>query len=217
MTPPGWVCEKLYEISPMLRLGWVGQPPAYPGELNPGSFALVELRELKKVGRMDQPQQYTEFWDVQVEALADKLFRTVKIDRGPIFSRHGVEKRDWDNTRFKPMYVQNFDEQWGFTPQDVFDGTILPFCRRQWLTPEQRRADKIKRLRIKGRRLNQKLHDLAGQMTDEWMHTANKTGETGVDMPWEFAKKDLPKRYVAMKEQGAYDFENHFVQKAGLE
>ena len=97
MHPPSWVCRRLHQLHPQLRLAWAGRQRQHDDELNPGSFALVQLYHVQDTGRVDNPTTFRLLWDVDPLVGEDGETTMVKADRGPVFSKNGTTHRDWDN------------------------------------------------------------------------------------------------------------------------
>ena len=67
MEAPRHVTEALYRVHKQARLGWVGREKGSPEELNPGSFALIQLYHARDASKT----YYGDLWN----------------DRGPISGR----------------------------------------------------------------------------------------------------------------------------------
>ena len=98
MQPPAHICEQLARVHPLLRIGWDGAE---------GSFGLLMITRSRLAKRT-----FFEYWR----------------GRGPVFSRTGRPRADWDEIGRVPMYLIDVE------PRDVFSGRI---CRmaRQWMRP----------------------------------------------------------------------------------
>lgn len=73
---PGWVCRKIADFHPHLRLAWHGED---------GCFSLIQLYHNR-----DASLTYREHW----------------ADRGPIFSKSGRPMfQDWDGMIYHPIWV----------------------------------------------------------------------------------------------------------------
>jgi len=176
MHPPRAICEQLARIHPKLRFAWHGREKRDADELNPGSFAIVQLYHISNAGTQDNPNTYRQPWE---EAF------------GPIFNKQGGTTRDWDPLFWTPMYVTRLEDV-GVTHSEVFNGQILDFIR-DWMIPVGRRAKEDRRRRAK--ELHDRTEDIIDAMTDRLWYEANKTGEETIDVPWEFAKKDVYEMY----------------------
>ena len=139
MHPPEWVCEAVYRKYPQLRLAWAGRDPDYPGEINPGGFAIVQLYHVSDCGDIDEPITYREYWDVTNRVGEDGTVRRVRIDRGPIFARNGSTRRDWDSLFRFPIFCADlsagYEFPWGeeiHPIKDVMNGRILLALDRDW-------------------------------------------------------------------------------------
>ena len=113
MYPPAWVCESLVRQAPLLRLGWAGRAPTHAGALNCGNFALVSLFPAATYWNEELRNQfYREFWGMTCKQLpyGDKKVKQVVFahhDRGPVFSRFGDERLDYDPLARIPVYMQD--------------------------------------------------------------------------------------------------------------
>lgn len=190
MHPPSWICRALYRVHPQLRLAWHGREKAHENELNPGSFALVQLYHISDVKEFEDPTTFRLPWTADPIEGSDGKTRTKRVNRGPIFNKEGSTRLDWDSAFRVPIFVATLDEAYGITTEDVLNGSFLDDVRR-WMIPIQRR---VQESAIEaGRNLESKADDVAGQMTDFLAHEANKPDATTVIMADKHAKGDLNK------------------------
>jgi len=98
MQPPRHICRDLARIHPLLRLGWDGTADKF------GLIMVTRSRLAKRT--------FYEYWR----------------GRGPVFSKTGRPRADWDALGQIPMYLIDVDVE------DVFSGRI---CRmaKQWMRP----------------------------------------------------------------------------------
>jgi hypothetical protein len=198
----------------MYRFAWVGDPDNR--ERNSGRFALVQLYHVNKCGSYEHPKMREVFWDVDVTMPLDKYFKIERSYRGPIFAKDGTTNRDWDQTFYKPMLMQVFDESWGFSNADVLSGGVLAHIRKRTLTAKEKRKRLYKQAKEESMRLENRIKDLARQMGDEWMWMGNRTGETGDHtMPYEMAKQNLTPNFLKLQ-NGQLDFSDYYVKHRGL-
>lgn len=183
MHAPPHACKSLYRLHPHLRLAWAGRAPKYPGELNPGSFAIVQLYHIRDVGSPSDPTTYRELWHSTVKADAYMEPERVRIDRGPIFSKEGEVTPDWDKNTRVPIFVMTLDEKYvypdgePFKIEDVQSGKFLGAIRT-FLTPIKDRkyaADKAKY-----RRLKEAARGMSEEMGKQWWWMGQQTGAAKV-------------------------------------
>ena len=190
MHPPSWICRALHRVHPQLRLAWLGREKTSEDELNPGSFALAQLYHISDVQEFEDPTTFRLPWTADpVEGLDGKT-RTKRVNRGPIFSRDGGTRADWDTAFRVPIFVATMDSSYGITTEDVLSGRFLSDVRR-WMVPIERR---VQESAIEaGRSLESKADDIAGQMSDHLAYQANKPDATTVIMANKHAKNDISK------------------------
>ena len=190
MHPPSWICRALYRVHPQLRLAWLGREKAYEDELNPGSFALVQLYHISDVKEFEDPTTFRLPWSADPVEGSDGTTRTKRVNRGPIFNREGGTRADWDSAFRVPIFVATLDSAYGMTIEDVLSGRFLSDVRR-WMVPIERR---VRESAIEaGRSLESKADDIAGQMSDHLAYEANKTDAATVIMANKHAKGDINK------------------------
>lgn len=155
MHPPSASCRQLFRHHPQLRLAWAGRPPKHADELNPGSFALVQLYHVNDVGTPDDPKTIMEFWNVkpQIEVDTGEVCN-VRACRGPLFDRWGGTSIDYDPLVRVPMFVCTLDGGYEYpdsTPlrtEDVYTGKFM-FAIEHWSTSlkERKRKSRVKKAR----------------------------------------------------------------------
>jgi len=190
MHPPSWICRALHRVHPQLRLAWLGREKSHEHELNPGSFALVQLYHISDVEEFEDPTTFRLPWTADPVEGSDGTTRTKRVNRGPIFNKDGGPRADWDSAFRVPMFVATLDEAYDMTLEDVLSGRFLSDVRR-WMVPIQKRIQES--AAEAGRTLDSKAGDVAGQMTDFLAHEANKTDAATVIMADKHAKGDLNK------------------------
>lgn len=194
MHPPGWICSALYRIHPHLRMAWAGRDRIHQEELNPGSFAVVQLYHCSDFGQADKPHTYREGWDLTVKPKPFGEPEFEPIYRGPIFNRWGGCQRDWDPLFRVPVFVATIDEEYSHkdgTPmgiQDVYTGSFLETIR-WWLVPIKRRIMEMNR--EQGKELNQEAEDIGREATDFLWSRAMRPDAGYKPMAWKHAKKEL--------------------------
>ena len=177
MHAPEFVCKALYRTHPQLRLAWQGRPRKYAGEINPGSFAIVQLYHVRDVGDLDDTFTFREMWDTTVVAGPTGTPERVRVQRGPIFSRDGSTRPDWDPLFRVPVFVMTLDEAYThpdgepIVPQDVLSGKILPTIR-EFLQPVKKRI--VEADLDRKRDLKSKARDLGGQIGEELWYKAKR-------------------------------------------
>lgn len=215
MKPPAWVCRALYRLDPSLRLGWMGRVPNSESEENPGSFVLVRLVPLSTSGTDEAPRILEEFWASALISPLSGWFTTVKVERGPIFGVNGRPRPDWDPLFFKPVILQAFNAEWGFSHEDVFSGYIVEHVRRQLATSKEHRRRLARQALQEGRDLESTVNDLGNTMGDEWYRNNNQVGATGQPLAWKHARQNLTKEFIDYKE-GKYNFTDYHLKELGL-
>jgi hypothetical protein len=208
MHPPAHVCRELYRLHPHLRLAWVGRAPLSEGELNPGSFAIVQLYSQRDAGTPDEPNSYREFYDAALQLNDAGIAEMSRIDRGPIFNKDGGLRRDWDPLQRTPMFIANLSA-YRLSNRDVYSSKFI-FAVKLWLT------DIVERVRSAGKQkakdVKNKVKDQAAEMSSELWKTAMKHESSGVTMSKKHAKEDEGvKQLNAWKERGGVDYEKQFV------
>lgn len=191
MEAPAWLCKKIFEIAPYVRLAWAGERSKDPRELNPGGFAIIELVDQVKVGSLDEPKIPQELWHVTTRSDRFGKATRARIDRGPIFARDGSLTPDWDLCSKVPVYVGRFKDYeipWErpkpgepypkFTNEMIYHGACLPLIHR-WETSAKARikADQQE----KAKEIREKLADISGDGADRLWSMANQTGAASHD------------------------------------
>lgn len=189
MYPPSWACEAVYRIHPQLRIGWAGRPRGDGGELNQGDFALVQLYHKSDVGPMGDPITSRETWDVTtIEGPFGETER-VRCARGPIYSKTGSSRRDWDPLVRVPMFICTLNDAYGIDQKNddgIWSQTIEKIHR--WVRPVY---DRIREHEVeKGRRMNYEAEELGREMTDSLWRDANNNDTGRVMMTKDDAMKN---------------------------
>jgi hypothetical protein len=202
------ICKALYRLHPQLRLAWVGRERTYPDELNAGSFGLVQLYHSRDVGTPDDPVTYREFYDVTVRPDAFGGYELGHVDRGPIFSRTGSTRRDWDYLTRTPMLIGVLSD-YGVSHYDVFSKRFLTAVQ-YWLTSPYDRA--VQAAKAKGREAKRKVRDMGDQMAADLWKSAQRSDATSTTMSKKHAAQDIGvKQLRQWKERGGKDWENAFM------
>ena len=199
MHPPGWVCRRLAELHPQLRLGWAGRQRQSEDELNPGSFALVQLYHKQDTGTLEDPSTFRLLWDVDPVVNEHGETTVVKKERGPIFNKNGGGRRDWDSLFRVPVFVAALDESFGMTTEDVLSGRFLETIRH-WMTPIDRRMRES--AREKGRNLASAIDDVAHEATGDLLKDAQKSDAASVIMADKHARGDIENLEKRVEAQG---------------
>jgi len=190
MHPPSWICRALHRVHPKLRLAWLGREKAYEDELNPGSFALVQLYHISDVAEFEDPTTFRLPWTADPVEGSDGATRIERVNRGPIFNKDGGTRADWDSAFRIPIFVATLDESYDMTLEDVLSGRFLEDVRR-WMIPIQKR---IQESAIEaGKNLESRADNVAGQMTDFLAYEANKPDAASITMANKHAKPDMVK------------------------
>jgi len=188
MHAPSWLSQALYRIHPHLRLGWAGRDRKHAGELNPGSFAIVQLYHIRDVGTDEEPIAYRSRWDVDFVDLGDNQpAKAKRVHRGPIFNAEGGCTRDWDPLFRKPIWVANLDD-YGFSTEDIMSGKFLTTVK-DWLVPIKRRI--VESAREQGRQLRRDSEAVAGEMTDFLWREAQKSDATSTIQAYKHCKPEM--------------------------
>ena len=172
LYPPSAVCRQLYEIHPWLRLAWHAQPTGDEGDLNAGSFAIVQLYHISDAGTPENPNTYLLHWEEH------------GLTRGPVFNRYGGCSRDWDPLFRMPVYIANLEEH-GISKNEVSTGAFLPTIRH-WLRPYRVRAEEnANELHANMKR---RIADIAEEKTDYLWSLANRADADRIIMPYADAR-----------------------------
>lgn len=191
MEAPVHVCKELAVLDPGFRLAWAGRPRREENELNPGGFALVSLAKAQDIGEMSNPLVPNELWEVATRPDRWGKVDTVRIDRGPVFTKKGKPGRDWDPLFWVPVFVAKL-EDYGLDNYAVQAGAIIPLVR-EWQTSLKKRVQDA--ADAKGRDLKRAKDDLTREAYKKLMYEANKPGATRQEIAWKHAKKDVEEFY----------------------
>lgn len=182
MDAPSWACRSLYRLHKQLRLAWAGRERAYPGELNPGDYAIVQLYHISDCGKYDEPTTFREFWDVTLAPTAYGEPEVVRANRGPIFNRDGGYSRDWNPDLRRAIFVTTVDFD------KVQSGAFLVDVEH-WLTDIKER---IRKQRLeKGKNMLAHIDGMTEEMTDRLWRDAQSSTATRTEVPYEFRKKEI--------------------------
>ena len=188
MHPPVWICQALHQLHPQLRLGWAGRRRQHEEELNPGSFALVQLYHISDVGDLSDPETFRQPWDFQASTNGLGVTHLEHVERGPIFNRRGGSKRDWDSAFRVPIFVATLDESYGMDTEDITSGRFLGDIER-WMVPIERRMREG--ARAKGKQVANAAEAVASEITKDLHRSSQKADEATVIMANKHAKPDL--------------------------
>ncbi len=206
MTPSSWICKALYRCNPKLRLAWHGRERTENCDINAGNFALVQLFPAQVVGPLHDPNIYSELWDITPRLNQFGVVEMTKINRGPIFNRHGGTTRDWDPITQVPVYLIDL-EGLGFDKYRVLNGEFLLYLPR-WQTSAKKRLKASLEERYKDHK--REINDLSREAGDYLWSRANNTGATApvVDTAQAHAETDkffqkTPKveKYYSLKDE----------------
>lgn len=137
----------------------------------------MQLYHKRDAGSYDDPQSYRAFWDVDTvwDELGTPYVR--KVERGPLFSKSGSPRRDWDPFERVPIFVATLDATFqGYdgeplSTEDVFSGKVVLTIRR-WMDSITRRS--FAAAKEKGREVRRRADDISEAITDTIWHEANK-------------------------------------------
>jgi hypothetical protein len=149
------------------------------------------LARVQDVGSLDAPRIPNDLWDVTDGV--DKYGKVIRkrIDRGPIFSRTGSVRRDWDPLFWVPVYVARL-EDYKLDNEAVAHGAILPMVRK-WQTSLRRRVQES--ADAAGRELKRKTRDLSEEAHRKLMFEANKPDATTPIVAWKHAREEVEAFY----------------------
>jgi hypothetical protein len=167
MHAPQWVLDEIERVNPLARLGWAGEDRESKDEpLNKGMFAVLDL----------YPKR-----------LADRTFKTLWGDRGPVFGSY------YDPLERIPVWISNI------APEDVFSGAVIGIIKR-YCEDIQERLDRTWREEQEQQRKMKK--ELAGEV-GSYMYWQSKRESN--------ATNTLPQKFVTQEEKAraAGDFEKH--------
>lgn len=146
MHPPSFVCRSLFRLDPQIRLAWMGRKPAYQGELNPGSFCLVQLWHRDHYGSYAKPNTPNELWNVRPKIMPLGKVELVRAERGPVFSKDGSIKPDWNPFAYELVYRANLRD-FGISTEEVLSGAMLRKIER-FYRPMKERMEEDRRQHI---------------------------------------------------------------------
>ena len=199
MHAPGWVCRRLHDLHPQLRLAWAGRGKKYDGELNPGSFALVQLYHISDTGKTDDLTTYRMLWGSEAVRGEDGEVRTKRVERGPVYNKSGGCSPDWDPAFRVPVFVATLDEDYDLSTRDVLSGQFLTSIER-WMTSIERRMRES--AREKGRTLASTIDDVGHVVAGDLVKESNKSDAATVIMANKHAKPDVEKLEKQVEARG---------------
>ena len=181
MRPPRWVCRALYDLHPQLRLAWQGRPPSRPGELNAGSFAIVQLYHVRDAGNPDDPTTFRELWSTTIAPNEHGHAVRVRSDRGPLFNKNAETSPDWDPLQRVPVFVMTIDESYShpdgapLTTRDVYTGRFLEAIKASFGDIR----DRVQRSKdAMAKDLSNRCEDMGREMADELWWESKKPEHT---------------------------------------
>lgn len=211
MEPPRWVCERLAEIHPWVRLGWIKNGNLCNEDAESGGeFAVVQLMHIRDSGPKWRPRTIREFWDVHTVQIGPEQFVMERIERGTLYNRRGGVSPDWDPLTRQPVIIAGVDKQFGLSVHSVFDGRIISWLRAQAKPAREILKERVHGARAAGVRLEDKVKNLTGLMSEELNYMANQTGEASVDVPKKFIEST---RRLDAQRAGELDFSDEYVNK----
>ena len=179
MYPPSHVCESLHALHLQLRLAWVGRPKKHELELNPGDFALIQLYHISDVGDLNDPSTFRTLWNVQPVLDEHGETQFERIDRGPIFNKHGGTSRDWDPLFRVPVFVATLNEEFGVSIEDILTGRIIERIKL-WMRPIVQR---VKESAVEqGKDLKRRASDIGHEVAKDVWKEAQKSDAATVIM-----------------------------------
>ena len=199
MEPPSFVCKALYNMHKKLRLAWHG-----PTE----TFALIQFMHETNVGRPGAESKLHEFWATTCRLREGNIISTVRVERGPIFNRHGRTTPDWPWMGYHPIFVADFGE-FQIDNYKVFGGGIIPIIRR-WLQPIQKRM--LDSRREAGKQLQAKADNIAGEATDYLWSKANDSDAVSNTAATHADSAEATRAWERQKESAA-QLKDHYMPK----
>ena len=196
MVPPSDTCKQLFQLHPQLRVGWCGRPPVVEGDLNSGAFTVCQLFYINDIGDLDDPLTVSELWEVGwgVDRENNSMVRK-RVDRGPLFSRKGENKRDYDPLFRIPVWMMTLDGSWNaydgvpLVNEDISNGRLVHTVKKLLGT---RLSTRIQRSRDEAAAdLNRRVNDTTDEMTDFLWREANKSSSNTVTMAKKHIKEDV--------------------------
>lgn len=200
MHPPAATCRALSYKHPYLRLGWLGRPCEREGDINSGSFAIVQLMHWRDCGSPDDPLTIREFWDV--ETVMDEVGQVWnrRAYRGPIFNTEGGTTPDWDMLVRKPILLFTVDEDFGLETRDVFTGDVQRIITEWAIRGGEAMAKRfVKEAKAVDSESRRRREDLVDGMTDYLWSEARQSDESPI-MSKEEAEADLTTNYKLWRE-----------------
>lgn len=150
MHPPNWVVEKLEEIEPSTRLGWVGEDRTSPDdELNKGTFAILQLFRKRASKKM-----ICERWK----------------GRGPVYGS------SYDLLTHDPVWIINVSKEDVFSGKVValLKRWVTPIQERLDAVNVQRGRDYESNIQDMAHELGTELYRKAQASSDSCRYVANK-------------------------------------------
>lgn len=157
--------------------------------LNLGDFCVVQLYHLRDCGTVEDPRTPRDFWNGELQMSKDGGFFGARVERGPVFNRHGGTAPDWDTLQRQPIIAMASNDEFHLSTYDVFNGNILGFLRARLKPESVRRYNYETGKQETGKRIEAGVNETANVMADQLIFEGQKTGNSGVMIP----KKLIPK------------------------
>ena len=210
MHPPKQICREIYDLHKHLRLAWMGRPKAFPEELDPGDFVIVQLMHESNCGTYEKPRTIKEFWEVETYEKSPGIFAQRKVNRGILFNRDGGTSPDWDRLSRRPVIIASVTPAFGLSPHSLYDGTLREFVKRNLVPRKEMLRRRVDAARAKGRRIDERISDHCAEMTEYMWWEGNKADQTSPQI----AKKHIDTRHrLEHFREGAYNFEKMYEKK----
>lgn len=197
---PRHACEALARLQKDLRWAW-------NGPLN--SFSIVQIMDSKFCGTPANPKlAFDEYWGYEDILTPLGELETRPVDVGPIFSRDGTFKADWNKEKQFPIHALNFAVlKW--PPECVYDTGFIPRLR-EFLRRSSERTKEINEKRY--RETRHFIDDQARENVDRLRFKASKNYDTNKI----FTKEE---RIAALKkkEREAEQNRAHFKRLFGVD
>lgn len=198
MHPPAHVCRQLYKKYPDLRLAWHGLW---------GKFCVVRLSPKRMT--MEHSSAFIMFgtmWDIQDELDDHGNVRTVGKSYGPVFSKDGIEKADWDRLSTDVLMQAVIENV-----RDVFNGAVVKQIQYQSRNEQKRAQAKVEH--EKGKMLRDAAHGYAEDTANKARYYLNRHDGLTTNM----SKKHMKEDDAANPVKTETDLEYYHIKKRGLQ
>lgn len=190
---PQWVLTAIERIHPRARVGWSGRSPRYEGELNPGSFVLVQLYHNRDARRAILPGMWCDIeerWS----------------DRGPIYGSK------WDPMQWTPFRVAEIPTEELLSGRFTADHSRLKSHERdntlyEWIKPIGKRVSDSEDM-VEAE-LSSRLDDISEATADYMLHRAARSDTCGAVA--------TPRKFLTKREKDilAGDYDRSVRKKTG--